>query len=127
MSQPVAFESASGRLEDRIASINTALSNLLRDAKDSLSGRKEFTIETVRAIAVLVSEMAPIVPRAKEFRSTQPETASHLDTYVGLAGELHSVLENVRVMLVARRAAVESGQEQLRAVSQWAATFQQTR
>lgn len=127
MSQQAAFENAARRFQDRIASVNAALSSLLGDARDSLSGRREFTIETVRAIAALVSEMAPILPRAKEFRSTQPEIASYLDIYVALAGELHGVLENVRIMLVARRAAVESGREQLRAVSQWAATFQQTR
>ena len=127
MSQLPGFDNAARRIRDQIASIDTTLSSLLSDAKDSLSGRKEFTVETVRAIAALVSEMAPILPRAKELRSTEPEIASQLEDYVALAGELHSVLENVRIMLVAHRAGVESGQEQLRAVSQWAATLQQTR
>lgn len=127
MSQRLAFENTGGRLHDRIASINTALSSLLGDAKDALVGRKEFTVGTVRAIAALVAEMAPVLARAREFRGVEPEITSQLDIYVAQAGELHGVLENVRMMLVAHRGAIESSHEQLRAVSRWASTLQQTR
>jgi hypothetical protein len=64
--------------------------------------------------------------RSAELRTRHPEIAGALDLYKAQLGELQTALEQVRVMLLARHAHLETGRIQLKAVTQWAAVLQQT-
>jgi hypothetical protein len=70
--------------------------------------------------------MAPVVAQAAELRAREPEISSELDSYKSHLGELQMTLEQVRMMLLARRTQIATGQDQIEAVSQWAAALRQT-
>ena len=114
-------------LKVKLLRINGEIARLLEASRLSLKGQHDFSVETVRALAQPVSEMAPIVARAKELREMQPEVAGQLDLYLGQISELRSVLESVRVMLLARRASLQADRGQLEAVSLWATALSLTR
>ena len=114
-------------LKDKITQINADLAPLLEASRLSLKGQRDFNVDMVRALAQPVSEMAPLVARAKELRVIQPEVAGQLDIYFGQISELRYLLESVRVMLLARRASLEAGRGQLEAVTLWAEALGRTR
>jgi hypothetical protein len=114
-------------LREKISGINARISLLLGEARQSLNGQKSFGVEQVRALAVPISEMEPIMARAKEIRTLDPEAAGELDRYKSQLGELHITLQHVHMMLLARRAQMESGRAQLEAVSQRANALSHTR
>jgi hypothetical protein len=81
----------------------------------------------VQKIREPVEEMAPILQQSAELRRIQPEVAGQLDLYKSQLGDLQGILDQVRVMLLARQASLEAGRAQLAAVTQWMSAFQQTR
>jgi hypothetical protein len=114
-------------LREKISGINARIGALLDEARQSLHGQKSFGVEQVRALSAPISEMAPIMARAKELRTLDPVAACEIDRYKSQLGELHVTLQHVHMMLLARRAQMESGRAQLEAVSQWANTLGYTR
>lgn len=77
--------------------------------------------------APVIGEMDPIMSNAREIRIRHPEVARNLDAYVAQATHLKSLLDQLRVMLVARRASLESDRFHMETVARWANTFQSTR
>lgn len=114
-------------LREKISGVNARIASLLDETRQSLRGERNFGVEQVRAISAPVSEMALIMSRAKELRTLDPEIEGELNLYKSQIGELHSTLEQVRMMLLARRAQMESNRAQVEAVSQWATTLSRTR
>lgn len=117
----------SSPLTDKIASANSTIAPLLADARLSLTGQKNFDVDLVRAIAEPVSQMRPVMARAKELRLLQPEIEGELDVYTSQITELREVLENVRMMLLARRASLEATRSQLAAVGFFTDALSRTR
>jgi hypothetical protein len=64
---------------------------------------------------------------ARELRSSHPEIARDLDGYVEQATDVRTLLEQLRVMFLARRAEVENDRAHMQAVARWATAFQSTR
>ncbi len=64
---------------------------------------------------------------AREFRSNHPEIARDLDVYVEQATDLKTLLEQLRVMLLVRRAELDNSCAHLQAVARWANALQSTR
>jgi hypothetical protein len=116
----------SSLLRQKIATVNAGIGVLLADTRRALTGEREFGVEQVRALSEPIREMAPAMQRATELRALQPEIAGELDLYKQQLGELHTALEQVRMMLQAKRTQMEAGRVQLEAVSQWAAVLRQT-
>ncbi len=116
----------SSLLRQKIATVNARIGVLLADTRRALTGEREFGVEQVRALSEPIQEMAPAMQRATELRALQPEIAGELDLYKQQLGELHTALEQVRMMLQAKRTQMEAGRIQLEAVSQWAAVLRQT-
>jgi hypothetical protein len=114
-------------LRQKIAGVNTQLATLLEYARRALRGETQFSVEQVRALSAPISEMAPIMARAKEFRTLHPELENELNEYKSHLGELHITLQQVTMMLLARRSQMESGRVQLDAVSKWANMLGNTR
>jgi hypothetical protein len=68
---------------NRIRNANMRLRELLGRTRDALAGRRNFTVEDVRAIAEPVAQMEPIVAEAKRLRTLQPELDGELEAMRG--------------------------------------------
>jgi len=110
--------------------INAAISRiqvLLADTQLALTGDREFGVEQVRALSASIQEMAPVMTRAAELRTLEPELATQLDRYKSQLRELQTTLNQINLMLLTKRGQMQSHRGQLEAVSQWAGALQQTR
>ena len=107
--------------------VNASLAGYLADAQRAIRGECDFGVEEVRRIRGPVDEMAPVMAHSMELLRMQPELAGHLDLYKSQLGDLQTTLGQIRVMLLARQASLETGRAQLSAVSQWMGAFRQTR
>ena len=114
-------------LEHKIANVNARLSTLLADSRSALRGEHDFGVDTVRILSTTIREMDPIMSAQRELRRTQPHIATELDRYVSQVTELKSVLEQIRVMLISRRATLDNNRAHMETVSRWATAFQSTR
>jgi hypothetical protein len=112
---------------EELASLTERVATLLEETKGALRGENEFGPAQVRAISEAISRMAPVFARSKELRSSDPSLAPELDRYKNLLVELQAALDCIHVMLLTRRSSLEAARQQSKAVSQWAAAFQQTR
>jgi len=111
---------------DRVRGANMRLRELLGSTLDALAGRRNFTVEDVRAIAEPVAQMEPIVAEAKRLRTLRPELDGELKTYAGNLDELQVALQHTRVMLIARLANMEALRGHLETVGLWTAALRQT-
>jgi hypothetical protein len=105
---------------------NSRLRALVRVTRDSLAGRRNFGVEDVRAIAEPVSQMAPLIEEAQSLRTLEPELDGELEAYAGNLGEMQEALEQMRFMLLARRAQMDAMRGHLATVRLWADTLRQT-
>ena len=116
----------SSPLHQKIETANARIQVLLTHTRGALAGEREFGVEQVRALSVPIQEMAPVMQQAAELRAREPEIAGALDQYKAQLRELQTALDQVRMMLLAKRGQMDSGRVQLDAVSQWAAVLRQT-
>jgi len=114
-------------IQSKIGRVNETLRPLIADSQLALKGERGFGVEMVRALAAVISEMDPIMSNAREFRSNHPEIARDLDVYVEQATDLKTLLEQLRVMLLARRTELDNSRAHMQAVTRWANAFQSTR
>jgi hypothetical protein len=112
---------------EKINAINSTLASLLEETRRSLAGQAEFDVDLVRQLSQVLSEMDLLLPHAKQLRSAHPALCAPLDHYIRLATALRSELEKVNVMLLARRAALESARTYLHAASQFVDALSTTR
>lgn len=110
-----------GDLREKIAAVNARIGALVEDCRGALRGERNFGSEQLRALSEPISEMAPIMARAKELTALQPDIEGVLDIYKQNLRELHTVLEQVRMMLIVRRGQMDEASKHLHAVSGWAA------
>jgi hypothetical protein len=87
----------------------------------------DFSSEDIRQLRETMDAMAPIVAQSYELRRRQPELGAPLDLYKSHLNKFQTTLEQIRVTLRVRQASLQASQSQMNAVSQWAATFSQTR
>ena len=114
-------------LHDKVNEINGQLASMLANTKRALNGESEFGVEQVQALAALTAPMASVMERAVDLRKMHPELAEPLDSYKSLLRELQTVVEQVRMMLLAKRSQIDAGRVQLAAVTQWANALGRTR
>ena len=113
----------SSPLREKIESVNTRVQSLLAETKRALAGQCEFGLEQVTTLSALIEGMEPVMARAAEFRRSEPEIATSLDEYKAHLAELQTALDQVRVMLLAKRQQTVAGRIQLNAVKHWANAF----
>jgi hypothetical protein len=109
-----------------IRGVNAKLRTLLQATRDALGGRQNFSVEDVRAIAAPVAQMQPIVEEATRRITIQPEVGDELQAYAGNLAELQVVLQQMRIMLLTRRANLEALRGHLQTVGLWAEALRQT-
>jgi hypothetical protein len=114
-------------LYSKLGDINMQLAAMLSDTQRALAGEREFGVEHVRALSEPIAAMASVMERAAELRKLHPEIGGPLDLYKSQLRELETTLEQMRMMLLARRSQMDAGRVQLEAVSQWANAFGRTR
>jgi hypothetical protein len=113
-------------LRHKIETTNARIGVLLADARRALIGERDFGVEQVRALSQPIQEMAVVMARATELCVSEPEISGALDQYKSQLTELQTTLDQVHVMLLAKRAQMDAGRGQLEAVSQWATRLRQT-
>lgn len=111
----------------RVRGANLKLRALLDVTRGSLAGRENFGVDNLHAIAEPLAEMAPLIDKAKELRTLQPELDGELEAYAGNLGEMQTALEQMRFMLLARRAQMDAMRGHLATVKLWSDTLRQTR
>ena|SRR5215475_496640 len=114
-------------IQSKIGRVNETLRPLIADSRLALKGECNFGVEMVRALAAVIGEMDPIMSNARELRMQHPQIARDLDAYVEQATDLKSLLEQLRMMLVAKKTSLENDRAHMETVSRWANTFQSTR
>lgn len=114
-------------LREQIERINVRLAELLQATKSSLRGQRSFGVEEVREIQGPVNEMATLLEEANTVRCTAPEIDEQVTQYKTQLRDLQQTLDQVNVMLLARRASLEASRAQLAAANQWLSACQQTR
>ncbi|HWZ97365.1 MAG TPA: hypothetical protein VN025_06350 [Candidatus Dormibacteraeota bacterium] len=114
-------------LKTKIEQVNQTLRPLIVDSRLALRGERDFGVDMVRALAATVGEMDPVMSNAKQLRAEQPGIAKDLDEYVEQATELKTLLEQLRVMLVVRRASLDDNRAHMETVARWASALQSTR
>jgi hypothetical protein len=114
-------------LRGALQRVNDRMAELLKNAQGALRGERDCTPEDIRQLRETMDTMAPIVAQSYELRRRQPELGEPLDLYKSHLNELQTTVEQIRVMLLVRQATLRASRSQLHAVSQWAATFSQTR
>jgi len=112
---------------ERVRGANAAVRALLGRAREALAGRCDFSIQEVRAIAEPVAQMAPIIEQRQHLRTIEPDLDGQLEAYAATLGELQTTLEQVRFMLLARRAQMAATRAHLQTFGLWAAALRQTR
>ncbi len=110
-----------GDLRGKIAAVNARIGFLLEESRGALRGERNFGPEQLRELAQPISEMAPVMARAKELTSQQPAIEAEVALYKQNLSELHTTLEQVYMMLIARRGQMDEARKHLDAVSKWAA------
>ena len=111
----------------QVRNVNAKLQSLLQRVNGALTGRRNFTVEDVRAIAEPVADMAPIVSQAQHLRATLPELKDELETYAQNLGEMDKAFDRVRCVVLARCASLEAERGHLETVGLWADAWRQTR
>ncbi|HLK04546.1 MAG TPA: hypothetical protein VKT53_08910 [Candidatus Acidoferrum sp.] len=114
-------------IQSKIGRVNETLRPLIADSRLALKGERGFGVEMVRALSAVIGEMDPIMSNARELRIEHPEIARDLDAYVEQATDLKSLLDQLRMMLLARKAQIDKDRSHMETVSRWAKTFQTTR
>lgn len=112
---------------DRVRSANTRLRALLTQAKDSLAGRARFNGADVRAMTEPIASVRSIVDDAESLRAMYPDLTPELESYKDNLEETQRTLEQMRVMLAARRAHVQAARGHLATLGMWNATLRLTR
>jgi hypothetical protein len=115
-----------GSVVDRVRGANMKLRALLFHTREALAGRGNFTSDHVRAIADPVSRMAPIVAEANRLRTIHPDLDGELEAYAGNLNEMQTALEQMRFMLIARRASLEAMRGHVETLGMWTAALRST-
>ena len=112
---------------NRVRSANDRLRSLVDLMRGALAGRCQFGVEEMRAISAPLSEMSPLIADAKRLRKIQPELDGAFEAYAETLSDVQTSLDQVRFMLLARRAQIDSMRGHLQTVGRWAETLGQTR
>jgi len=112
---------------EQVRRANTKLRAFVAQTRDSLTGRRNFNVTDVRAIAEPVGSVQPIVDDAENLRTVHPDLAGELENYKGNLEEIQVALEQMRVMLIARRASIEAARGHLATLGMWNAAMRLTR
>lgn len=105
---------------------NAKLRTLISRMSDSLGGRGNFGVVDVREIAEPVGMMQPIVADAEQLRTIHPDLNGELEAYAGNLGEMQVALEQMRFMILARRAHIEAMRSHVETLGMWTAAVRLT-
>ena len=114
-------------LGEQIQAVNARMLELLENSRKALRGESNFGIDEIRDLREPLNKMEPVMRQFEALRTAQPELAPQLDVYKLHLAELLTILDQVRVMLLAKQANLLAGRTQLDAATHWLAAFQATR
>lgn len=107
--------------------VNSRFAVLLQEARASLQGGREFSVENVRQLRAVLAEMAPIVARSSELSRDRPQISAPLQVYKAQLRDLQATLVQIRIVLQTRQATLNASQSHNAAVSGWVSAFHLTR
>jgi hypothetical protein len=116
-----------GALWQTVEKSNIRMGELLAGAQGALRGECTFGANEVRALRVVLAEMAPVIAQSEELRRTQPEVAEALNLYRSQLMNLQKTVERLRITLLVHRSTLEGHRTHLSAASLWCTAFQRTR
>ena len=110
----------------RVREVNAQLQLSRGRIGEALAGRRNFTVEDMRAVAEPVRAMEPVVSQAEILRATVPGMPVELEAYWENLSEMDQAFDRLRCMLLGRRAQIEAQRGHLDTVRLWADTWRQT-
>ncbi|HTP69355.1 MAG TPA: hypothetical protein VMJ35_10670 [Dongiaceae bacterium] len=114
-------------LRQQLERINARMAYLLDKTRAALRGEGKFTVDEIREIQTPIDEMQMLIGEVAAQRSFSPEIRQEVVRYRSCLRDLRETLDQVRAMLVAQCASMQSTRVQFDAVKQWISAFQQTR
>jgi hypothetical protein len=116
-----------GALWQTVESSNSSMGELLARTQGALRGECTFGANEVRALRVVLGEMAPVIAQSEELRRTQPAMVEALNLYRSQLVNLQKTVERLRITLLVHRSTLEGHRTHLSAASLWCTAFQRTR
>ena len=116
----------STQLRQKIGAVRARIEEQHADARLALHGEREFGVEQIRALSASLEEMAPVMERAAELRAQEPEIAVELEAYKSQLRQLETTLDQLRLMVLTKRAQMLTRGGQLEAIANWAGALRQT-
>ena len=113
-------------LRGRVQNANLRLREVLSRARGALEGRQDFTVQEIRELSEPLREMREIVSRSAELRAADAEMDSELASYSETLKELQTSLEQVRFMLIARKAHLSAAHGHIERITLWTEALKQT-
>jgi hypothetical protein len=111
---------------ERVRGANSKLRALISRMRESLGGRGNFCVVDVREMAEPVGMMQSIIAEADELRTIHPDLNGELEAYAGNLGEMQVALEQMRFMILARRAHIEAMRSHVETLGMWTAAVRLT-
>jgi len=111
----------------RVRAANAKLQSLLGHTREALAGRSTFDAADVRAISEPVRQIGPLIEQAKMLRTGNADLDAELEAYAGNLADMQKALDQMRFMLLARRAHIEAMRSHLSTLGLWSATLRMTR
>jgi len=110
-----------------VAEVNSRIAMHLDTARRALAGAAVFDVGEVSALLDLTAQMEAYLGKEHRFDKDTAEFRQQMRLYKERLQELKKLLEQIRMMLLAKRSQLESSQRHMSAVSQWTDAYQHTR
>jgi hypothetical protein len=113
-------------LRVRVQSVNSKVREILLCMRGALEGRQDFTVQEIRALSESLREMREIVSRSADLRTADAVLDAELSGYAATLKELQTSLEQVRFMLLARKAHLSAAHGHIERITLWTEALKQT-
>lgn len=111
---------------NRLLYANRELRNFLERVNHLVHGTGEIAAVDLRALGQLLKSMAPEIAASSRDASADAALQAQVREYTGNLRALQASLEQVRCVLLARRAQIEAAQQHVDGFQGWASAYRQT-
>lgn len=111
---------------DRFLSANRELRNFLERVDALVHGTSDVGVDELRALGCLLEAMAPEMGEASLAVSVDTVLQAQIQEYIGNLRELQASLEQVRCVMFARLAQIDSARQHIDGFRGWVDAYRQT-
>jgi ABC-type phosphate transport system auxiliary subunit len=109
-----------------LLSANRELRNFLERVDALIHGTSDLGADQLRALGHILEAMAPEISEAKRAASLDASLQAEIREYTANLQALQASIEQVRCVLLARRAQIEAAQQHLGGLQGWTSAYRRT-